>query len=89
MAGSWLAGSGSGRSRLDLVAVAAAVLVLDDIPGCGQVGDDPVSAALGDAQAGRDVAQPDAGVAGDAQQHPAVAGEEVPALHPQKPTTRF
>jgi hypothetical protein len=40
------------------VAVAAAVLLLDDVAGLGQVGDDAVGAALGDAQAGRDVAQP-------------------------------
>ena len=36
--------------RLDLVAVAASVFVLDHIPGCGQVGDDAVGAAVGDAQ---------------------------------------
>ncbi len=33
--------------RLDLVAVAAAVFVLDDVAGLGQVGDDAVGAALG------------------------------------------
>jgi hypothetical protein len=38
-------------------------------------------AALGDAQAGRDVAQPHARVAGDAQQDPGMAGQEIPALH--------
>ena len=43
--------------RLDLVAVAAAVLLLDHVAGLGQVGDDAVGAALGDAQAGRDVPQ--------------------------------
>ena len=35
---------------LDLVAIAAAVPLLDDVAGRGQVGDDAVSAALGDAQ---------------------------------------
>jgi hypothetical protein len=38
--------------RLDLVAVAASVFVLDGIPGCGQVSDDAVGAAVGDAHAG-------------------------------------
>src|SRR5947208_7922466 len=43
--------------RLDLVAVAAAVFLLDHVAGSGQAGDDAAGAALGDAQAGRDVAQ--------------------------------
>ena len=51
---------------LDLVAVAAAVLVLDDVPGLGEIGGDAVGGALGDARPGRDVAQPYARVAGDA-----------------------
>src|SRR6185437_493061 len=34
---------------LDLVAVAAAVLVLDDVPGLGEIGDDAIGGALGDA----------------------------------------
>jgi len=42
--------------RLDLVAVAAAVLLLDHVAGLGQLGDDAVGAALGDARPGRDVA---------------------------------
>src|SRR6266704_1847041 len=66
---------------LDLVAVAAAVLVLDDVPGPGEIGDDAVSGALGDARPGRDVAQPHARVAGDAQQHPGVVGQETPVRH--------
>ena len=33
---------------LDLVAVAAAVLVLDDVPGLSEIGDDAVGGALGD-----------------------------------------
>jgi hypothetical protein len=74
-------GLGQREVRLDLEAVAAAVFLLDHVSGCGQVGDDAVRAALGDAQAGRDVAQPRAGVAGDAQQHPGVAGQETPARH--------
>ena len=66
---------------LDLVAVAAAVFLLRHVADCGQVGDDAVGAALGDARAGRDVAQPHALVVGDAQQAPGMAGREIPALH--------
>jgi hypothetical protein len=51
-------------SGLDLVAVAAAVFLLDHVAGCGQAGDDAVGAALGDVQAGRDVARPRALVGG-------------------------
>jgi len=49
MAGGF-AGGGFGQRevRLDLVAVAAAVFVLDPVAGCRQVGDDAVGAALGD-----------------------------------------
>jgi hypothetical protein len=36
--------------RLDLVAAAAAVFVLDDVPGCCQVGGDGVGAAVGGAR---------------------------------------
>ena len=62
-----------GEAGLDLVAVAAAVFVLDHVAGCGQAGDDAVGAAPGAVQAGRDVAQPRARVAGDAQQRPGVS----------------
>ena len=83
MAGGFVGGGfGQREVRLDLVAVAAAVFVLDHVAGCGQVGDDAVGAALGDVQAGRDVARPRARVVGDAQQHPGVAGQEAPARHP-------
>jgi hypothetical protein len=43
--------------RLDPVTVAAAVFLLHYIAGLGQIDDDAVGAALGDAQAGRDIAQ--------------------------------
>ena len=56
--------------RLDLVAVAAAVFVLDDVPSVDQVGDDAVRAAFGDSQAGGDVPQPGTRVLGDAEQDP-------------------
>jgi hypothetical protein len=52
--GRFLAGSLRQRQvRLDLVAVAAAVLLPDQVAGLGEIGDDAVGAALGDAQAGR------------------------------------
>jgi hypothetical protein len=69
--------------RLDLVAVAAAVLPLDHVAGVSQVGDDAHRAAFGDAQAGRDVAQAHPRVVNDAQQDPGVAGQESPVRHPQ------
>ena len=47
----------------------------------GRVGDGAAGAALGAARAGRDVAEPRARVAGDAQQHPGVAGPDTPAHH--------
>ncbi len=74
-------GFGQREVRLDLVAVAAAVFLLHHVAGCGQVGDDAGGAALGDAQAGRDVAQPHSRFVGDAQQDPGMAGQEIPALH--------
>jgi len=74
----------SGQVGLDLVAVAAAVHVLDDVPGLGALGDDAVGGALGDARAGRDVAQPYARVVGDAQQHPGVVGQEAPVRDANK-----
>jgi hypothetical protein len=66
---------------LDLVAVAAAVFLLHHVAGCGQVADDAVGAALDDAQAARDVAEPRARVAGDARQRPGAAGQEAPARY--------
>jgi hypothetical protein len=68
--------------RLDLVAVAAAVFLLDHVPGLGQVRDDAVRAALGDPQAGSDVPQPCVWILGDAQQDAGVIGQEAPPLHP-------
>ena len=75
--------------RLDLVAVAAAVFPLHHVAGRGQVGDDAVGAALGDAHAGRDVAQPHAPVVGDAQRHPGVAGQEDSSSPPLRTDLNF
>ncbi len=62
-------GFGQREVCLDPVAVAAAVFLLHHLAGCGQAGDDAVATAFGDARAGRDVAEPHARVAGNAQQH--------------------
>jgi hypothetical protein len=43
-------GPGQREAGLDLVAVAAAVFLLDHVAGCGQAGEDAVGAALGNAQ---------------------------------------
>src|ERR1017187_4770261 len=67
--------------RLDLVAVPAALFLLDDVAGLSKVSDDSVSASLGNADAGRDVAQPHARVVCYAQQHPGVVGKKTPAVH--------
>ena len=79
-------GVGQRQVRLDLVAVAASVFLLDHVAGPGQVGDDPVGAALGDPEGGGDVAQAGARVLGDAQQDAGVIGQEAPALHAREPT---
>jgi hypothetical protein len=60
-------GFGERQVSPDLVTVGAAVLVLDDVPGFGEIGDDLMGGALGDARPGRDVAQLHARVVGDAQ----------------------
>jgi len=91
LVGSWLVGSVAGgflaggfrqwEVRLNLVAVTAAVLVLDHVPGRGQVRDDAVRTALGNTHGGGDIAQSGARILGDAQQDPSVIGQEAPALH--------
>jgi hypothetical protein len=83
-AGSRGAALGQRQVGLDLVAVAAAVLLLHHITCPGEVGNDAVGAALGDAQAGGDVAQPRARVVGEAHQHPGVGGQETQSATPGK-----
>ena len=72
---------GERQVGLDLVAVAAAVFVLDDVSGLGEIGDDAVGDVPGDAGPGRGVAQPHARVVGDAQQQPGVVGQEAPVRY--------
>ena len=69
------------KMRLDLVAVAAAVLVLDHVATSGEVADDAVGPALGDVQRRGDVAQAHPGIVGDAHEDPCVVGEEAPFRH--------
>ena len=64
---------------LDVVAVAAAVLVLDHISGVHQIGDNAEGGALGDAKRGRDLPQPHARVVRDAQQRQSVVRQEAPS----------
>jgi hypothetical protein len=63
-----------GEMILDAIAVTTPVLVLDDVAGFGQVGDDAEGAALGDIERGSDVAQAHAGVARDADEDPGMVG---------------
>ncbi|HZI73827.1 MAG TPA: hypothetical protein VFD73_07315, partial [Gemmatimonadales bacterium] len=65
---------------MDLVAVAAAVFVLDHVAGCGQVGDDTLRSVMSRLAA---MSRSRPRVAGDAQQHPGVAGQEAPSRHPE------
>jgi hypothetical protein len=60
---------------------AAAVFLLHGVPGLGEIGDDAVGGAPGDARPGHDVAQPNARVVGDAQQQPDVVGQEAPVRY--------
>ena len=75
--------------RLDLVAVATAVLVLHDVAAGGEVGDDAVGAAFGDAHRRGDVAQAHAGVVGDAHEDPCMVGEEAPLCHREQSSQLF
>ncbi len=52
----------------DLVAVAAAILDLDDVPTLYQVSDDGISAAFGDTEDRRDTTQTGAKIISDAQE---------------------
>src|ERR1700722_1745297 len=69
---------------LDVVTVAAAVLLLDHVAGLDQVRDDAESASFGNVQAGREVTQAHPRVMSDQQQNPGVGGQEGPARHVDK-----
>jgi hypothetical protein len=74
---------------LDLIAIAAAVFVLDDVSGFSQVSYDAVRAALGDAQDGSDVPQSRVRILRDSQQDAGVIGQEAPAFHSSNISTVF
>ena len=78
------ADSGSGRPASHEVAVPAAALLLDDVPGRSEVTDDPEGTALGDAHGCGDVTQPHTRITGDAQQHQSMVGKEAPGRHAGK-----
>ncbi|MEA2214307.1 MAG: hypothetical protein QOF83_4255 [Solirubrobacteraceae bacterium] len=69
---------------LDVVAVAVAVLVLDDIAGVREVRDDAKSGALGDSKGRADVAEAYAGVVGDAEEGTSMVGQKAPLRHDQE-----
>jgi hypothetical protein len=75
-----LLGQGVGQRQLglDLVAVPSALPLAHQVALVHQLGDDPVGGALGYPDGDGDVAQPDAGVASNADQDVRVVGEEVP-----------
>ena len=66
---------------LDLVAVTTPVPLLDDVPGGGEVGDDAVRAAFGDAERGRDVAEPDSRIVRDRHQRTRMIRQKAPLRH--------
>src|SRR5450755_2300456 len=67
---------------LHVVAIAAAFLLLDDVAGLGQVVDDAIGTAFRDADGGGDITEAHLGIVGDAQQRPAMIGEEHPTGGP-------
>ena len=64
---------------VDDVAVPAAVSLALDVPGLDEVSQDALGRSEGDANGVGDVAQANIGVAGDAEQHLRVVGDELPA----------
>ena len=64
---------------VDRVVVAAPVPLAVDVPGGGQLRDDPMRRAFGDPNALADLAQANAGIAGYAYQDSGVVGQERPA----------
>jgi hypothetical protein len=71
-----------GQLRLDLVDVSPPASLAMHIPLVDELGEDPVSASLGDPHSGGDVSQADARIARDADQDMGMPGEEVPVRAP-------
>ena len=66
------------RFPVDHVAVAAAIPLPVDVAGLDQVRQDALRGSEGDANRVGDVSQAHVGVAGDAEQHLCVVGDELP-----------
>lgn len=62
----------------DAIAVAAPVPLALQVPGLFEVGDNALHGAFGDADAFRDIAQQNFGIARDQQEHMRVIAEEGP-----------
>src|SRR2546423_14616416 len=69
---------GDGKVGLDGVPAAAAVALARDVVGGGEVADDAVGGAFGYPDRLAELAQTDAGILGDAQQHQGVVGQKRP-----------
>jgi len=63
---------------VDHIAVAAPMPLTVDVAGLDEVGEDALRGSEGDADRVRNVAQPNIWVAGDAEQHLRVVGDELP-----------
>ena len=70
----------TGGIAMGSMAAASGLLVVDDIAGCGEAGDDPKGTALGDAQCRGDLTQAHPRVAGDADEGPGT-GRKAPPRH--------
>jgi hypothetical protein len=77
---------GYGQVVLDLVAIPPPLSLLEDVPGFGEIRDNGVRVSLCDAEVGPDLAQADIRILRDAQQCPAVVGEQGPVGHWTKVT---
>jgi hypothetical protein len=64
---------------VDRVVVSAPDAFAFDEPCVDEVGEDSLGGALGDSDVECDVAEPDLGVVGDAEEHLGVVGDEAPA----------
>jgi hypothetical protein len=74
-----------GKLRHDLVAISPAPSLAQHVARVDEVGQDLVGGALGDADGGGDVAQPNARVMGDARKDVGVVRQEVPVGRPGRP----
>lgn len=68
------------RFSVDHVAVAAAMPLAMEVPGLDEVGEDALCGSERYPDRVGDVAQANVGVAGDAEQHLRVVGDELPAV---------